>query len=123
MLVAVGGIGVRKPEQAPGVRGGAPGEVRGVRAEDLPVLEPWSAAALAWSEAVYLRGYLGAARGSAFVPKSDADTELLLDFYLLEKSIYEIAYELDNRPDWLDIPLRGLERLLGTFGAGTALAG
>ncbi len=47
-----------------------------------------------------------------YVPASDADTVLLIDFYMLEKCIYEVGYELNNRPDWLDIPLRGLERLI-----------
>jgi maltose alpha-D-glucosyltransferase/alpha-amylase len=32
----------------------------------------------------------------------------MLDFYLLDKSIYELRYELNNRPDWVDIPLEGI---------------
>jgi maltose alpha-D-glucosyltransferase / alpha-amylase len=36
----------------------------------------------------------------------------LLDFYLLEKTVYELSYELNNRPDWIDIPLEGLVALL-----------
>jgi predicted trehalose synthase len=35
----------------------------------------------------------------------------LLDLFLAEKAIYELKYELNNRPDWLDIPLTFLERL------------
>ena len=46
------------------------------------------------------------------IPKTVADTELLLSFYLLEKCIYEIGYELNNRPDWVEIPLQGLARML-----------
>ncbi len=42
----------------------------------------------------------------------------MLDLFLLEKAAYEIRYEAGNRPDWLPIPLRGLDeiasRLLGT---------
>ena len=38
---------------------------------------------------------------------------MLLDAHLLEKAFYEIAYELNNRPDWLRIPLRGVLELLG----------
>jgi trehalose synthase-fused probable maltokinase len=37
----------------------------------------------------------------------------VLDFYLLEKCIYEIKYEANNRPDWIKIPLEGLRELLG----------
>lgn len=36
----------------------------------------------------------------------------LLDLFLLEKSLYEVRYELDNRPDWVAIPLRGIQTLL-----------
>jgi maltose alpha-D-glucosyltransferase/alpha-amylase len=36
----------------------------------------------------------------------------VLDFFLIEKCLYEIGYELNNRPDWLPIPLRGLAALL-----------
>ncbi len=82
------------------------------RPEDLPVLEPWTNAWVAWAQAIYLGGYLGAAAGSEFLPKNDPDIDLLVDFYLLEKCVYEIGYELDNRPDWIGIPLRGLARLL-----------
>ena len=37
---------------------------------------------------------------------------LLLDAFLLEKAIYEVAYELNNRPDWVRIPLAGIATLL-----------
>ncbi|WP_437928213.1 maltose alpha-D-glucosyltransferase [Sorangium sp. So ce291] len=95
-----------------------------LRPEDVTVLKPWTEAWVAWVSASYLAGYLETiARAQAtaearadetapFVPASDADTVLLLDFYMLEKVIYELGYELNNRPDWLDIPLRGLEHLI-----------
>jgi maltose alpha-D-glucosyltransferase/alpha-amylase len=37
---------------------------------------------------------------------------LLLDAYVAEKALYELRYELNNRPDWVDIPLQGLEAIL-----------
>jgi maltose alpha-D-glucosyltransferase/alpha-amylase len=41
--------------------------------------------------------------------------ELLLGVYMLEKAVYEMAYELNNRPDWLFVPLQGiLELMQGT---------
>ena len=95
-----------------------------LRPEDVTVLKPWTEAWVAWVSASYLAGYLetiARAQSTAeartdetapFVPASDADTVLLLDFYMLEKVIYELGYELNNRPDWLDIPLRGLEHLI-----------
>jgi maltose alpha-D-glucosyltransferase/alpha-amylase len=40
-----------------------------------------------------------------------ADVQGVIDIFLIEKVAYEIAYEIANRPEWLHIPLRGLERL------------
>lgn len=37
----------------------------------------------------------------------------VLDFYLIEKCVYEIGYEANNRPDWIKIPVAGLHGLLG----------
>ncbi|WP_235277374.1 maltose alpha-D-glucosyltransferase [Synechococcus sp. Nb3U1] len=50
---------------------------------------------------------------SAFLPRNLRELEVLLDAYLLEKAIYELGYELNNRPDWVEIPLRGILQLLG----------
>lgn len=80
--------------------------------EDRALLEPW---AERWSEAasrVFFGGWLEATRGALFVPESRAELTLLLDAFLLEKALYEVAYELNNRPAWLPIPLRGVERVL-----------
>ncbi|HLV65131.1 MAG TPA: alpha-amylase, partial [Polyangiaceae bacterium] len=78
------------------------------RDADVERLRPWMDA---WREhvtAAYLGAYLEAAGNAGFVPQNEADTELLLDFYELEKVIYEINYELNNRPAWTEIPLAGL---------------
>jgi maltose alpha-D-glucosyltransferase/alpha-amylase len=37
----------------------------------------------------------------------------LIELFTLEKALYEIRYELDNRPDWVGIPIRGVLDLLG----------
>jgi maltose alpha-D-glucosyltransferase/alpha-amylase len=39
---------------------------------------------------------------------------VLLDAFVLEKAVYELNYELNNRPDWVRIPLRGILQLLET---------
>jgi maltose alpha-D-glucosyltransferase/alpha-amylase len=39
--------------------------------------------------------------------------ELMLNAYLLEKAVYELGYELNNRPDWVAIPMNGIEIILG----------
>jgi maltose alpha-D-glucosyltransferase/alpha-amylase len=61
----------------------------------------------------FLDAYYAAASGVPSVLPEDArDRETLLSFYLLEKCVYELHYELNNRPNWVAIPLRGLESLL-----------
>ena len=52
--------------------------------------------------------YLERAAGALFLPGSPAESDLLLDAMLIEKAMYELRYELDHRPDWVHIPLRGL---------------
>ena len=46
------------------------------------------------------------------LPSGEAAIGNLLSIYELEKAIYELQYELDNRPDWVSIPVAGIRRLL-----------
>src|SRR6185437_2908623 len=82
------------------------------RPEHSSTLEPW---ATLWERSVsaeFVRGYrdaMGASPLSASVEKA----QVLLRALLLEKACYELAYELNNRPTWLHIPLVGVRELLG----------
>ena len=58
-----------------------------------------------------------AARGSRLCPADRADAERVVRFFMLEKALYEVAYELANRPDWIVIPLRGVLALLDSEAA------
>jgi trehalose synthase-fused probable maltokinase len=49
---------------------------------------------------------------AALLPAGDAAVWNALAIFELEKAIYELQYELDNRPDWLPIPVAGIARLL-----------
>jgi maltose alpha-D-glucosyltransferase/alpha-amylase len=69
-----------------------------------------------WVCAAFLKAYFENAQSGNFLPHSDNEIRLLLDAFLMEKAIYEIDYELNNRPDWLAIPLKGTERLLKQAG-------
>jgi len=60
----------------------------------------------------FLQSYRKAAAGAPFLPADPNEFDGLLQVYLLEKAIYELGYELNNRPDWLAIPLEGIEWLL-----------
>jgi maltose alpha-D-glucosyltransferase/alpha-amylase len=82
-----------------------------VRPQDVPALVPWATAWTEWVSAAYLGAYLQGLAGTPLLPTSDAHIDLLLDFYELEKVIYEVQYELNNRPDWLAIPLAGMARI------------
>jgi maltose alpha-D-glucosyltransferase/alpha-amylase len=88
------------------------------RPEDRPTghdLALWAEAWRDWGSTAFLEGYAHATAGAAFIPSGpggDVIRMQLLDLYLLEKCIYEIGYELNNRPDWVEIPLGGLKRLL-----------
>jgi len=66
-----------------------------------------------WVAAAFLRSYLHAARGASFLPSSRQDLSTLLDLFLLEKAVYELRYEANNRPDWVHIPARGILEQLG----------
>jgi len=87
-----------------------------VRAEEREVFEPWVENWYVWASASFLRGYLEASEGAAFLPEADEELEGLLTVYLLEKAIYELGYELNNRPDWVHLPLAGISQLLGDEG-------
>jgi trehalose synthase-fused probable maltokinase len=67
----------------------------------------------------FLGAYLEAAQGAAGCPPEPADALRLIHFFMLEKALYEVTYELANRPSWVDIPLRGIQRLLVDAGDAT----
>jgi maltose alpha-D-glucosyltransferase/alpha-amylase len=88
-------------------------EERGtIRAEERPGLEPWVRHWFLWVSASFLRGYLVESEGAAFLPKTERELEDLLTVYLLEKAIYELGYELNNRPEWVHLPLAGIRQQL-----------
>jgi maltose alpha-D-glucosyltransferase/alpha-amylase len=88
---------------------------RVVRPEDLPMLEPWANYWHLSVSALFLKSYLELAGEAQFLPHGREELGALLDTYLLEKAVYELAYELNNRPDWVRIPLRGILQLLETL--------
>jgi maltose alpha-D-glucosyltransferase/alpha-amylase len=80
--------------------------------ESLPALESWARYWERWVSAAFLQAYLRRARGAGFLPPSREEREVLLDCYLLEKALQELSYELDNRPGWLRVPMRGIRQIL-----------
>jgi maltose alpha-D-glucosyltransferase / alpha-amylase len=80
------------------------------RPGDAEKLEPW---ARMWEQSVcssFLHSYrltMNAA-GSMLVPMGAEAFEQLLEIYVLDKALYELMYELNNRPAWVRIPLAGI---------------
>ena len=73
---------------------------------------PYAAADLARLEACYLNAYREGAAGQPWWPADPAAADALLAVFKLDKAIYELAYELNNRPDWIDVPLAAIEEAL-----------
>ncbi len=82
------------------------------REQDIPVLVEPAAAWVDWVSAAYLSSWLEHCQGADFLPSDPGEFTVLLEFYLLEKCLYELGYELNNRQDWVGIPMVGLRDLL-----------
>jgi maltose alpha-D-glucosyltransferase/alpha-amylase len=85
---------------------------RAMRAEDVPFLERWADLWYRQMSSVFLQSYLRTTAGAMFVPQNSGDLQIMLEAYLLDKAVYEIGYELNNRPDWVVIPIRGIKHIL-----------
>jgi maltose alpha-D-glucosyltransferase/alpha-amylase len=84
----------------------------GLRAEEATLLKPWARFWNLWVSVAFFQGYFEATQRAVFLPASREELGLLLDALLLEKSVYELGYELNNRPDWVGVPIEGILELL-----------
>ncbi len=85
-----------------------------LRPEDRPTIEPWAHFWQWWVSAAFVKAYLEVANTSTapFLPKSREEMQIVLDYCLLGRGIYELRYHLLNHPDRSQIPLRALLHLL-----------
>jgi len=90
-------------DEAPGAGSNATAEVRAAEGR----AEKWPQA----MAETFLQAYLETTKDAAFVP-SERDRQILLRVYLMEKAVYELGYELNNRPDWAHIPMAGILSLV-----------
>jgi maltose alpha-D-glucosyltransferase/alpha-amylase len=60
----------------------------------------------------YLDSYFTTVANTKLIPKDTKSMEVLLKAFLLEKAMYELCYEANNRPTWLQIPLNGILKLI-----------
>jgi maltose alpha-D-glucosyltransferase/alpha-amylase len=79
-----------------------------IRPEDVARLEPWTDLWYHCVSATFTHAYLSELADSALIPVSKEHRGILLQTFLLQKSLYELQYELNNRPDWVIIPLKGI---------------
>ncbi len=78
-------------------------------------LEEWAESWYYHVTRMFLEGYLERVGKSNFIPEQKEDFKILMETFLLEKAVYELNYELNNRPDWLIIPLRGIKSIIGRY--------
>ncbi|HYW97086.1 MAG TPA: putative maltokinase [Bacteroidales bacterium] len=60
----------------------------------------------------FLASYLETAERASFVPRKREHIDILIRLFVIEKAIYETDYEMNNRPDWIRIPLNGLAKIV-----------
>ncbi|MFD2515116.1 maltose alpha-D-glucosyltransferase [Pontibacter locisalis] len=87
----------------------------GLRKEDADYLEAWAEQWYHYASNFFMHTYLGKTMGTGVVPPKEEDFEILIQTFLLEKAIYELGYELNNRPDWVLIPIRGIKYIMRKY--------
>ena len=75
------------------------------------LLETWAETWRHWTSRAFVAGYREAIGALPLVPESAFDP--LLRAFTMDKALYELAYELNARPDWVRIPVVGIRKLLG----------
>ena len=87
-----------------------------IRKDDIDKLIPFIEQWYHYMSGFFMQSYLETVQGSTFIPDNKEDLSILLRTYLLEKAIYELNYELNNRPDWVIIPIRGIKKIMEDSG-------
>jgi maltose alpha-D-glucosyltransferase/alpha-amylase len=77
---------------------------------DVQMLEPWADVWRHWAAATFLKNYMATMANSPLLP-SGQPFDVLLRALMIEKALYELHYELNNRPEWVRIPLTGIQKL------------
>jgi maltose alpha-D-glucosyltransferase/alpha-amylase len=80
--------------------------------EEWNEIKPW---ARCWEQLArerFLGAYMTRSHEGTFLPPDVGELALLLDFFEIDKALYELSYERSNRPDWTRIPLEGLQHVI-----------
>jgi maltose alpha-D-glucosyltransferase/alpha-amylase len=81
---------------------------------DRTTIDGWISFWHRWISGTFLDSYLEVAAGAEYLPHDLAQLTELFNFFYLEKAIYELGYEANSRPEWVDIPARGILDILET---------
>jgi len=80
--------------------------------DDRPLLETWLEAWYVYVSGSYLKAYLHAMKNSPLIPTDRKELDIMLRCFLIHQTVHELGHELNNRPDQVNLHLRGLEMLL-----------
>lgn len=83
-----------------------------IRNEDITKLLPYVEQWYHYMSGFFIKSYLETVGDSIIIPHKKEDLGILLQFYQLQKAIYELNYELNNRPRWAKVPLRGIKSIM-----------
>ncbi|MFD2247325.1 maltose alpha-D-glucosyltransferase [Pontibacter ruber] len=86
-----------------------------MRKENIAYLEQWAEQWYHYASGFFMHCYLNKTMGTGVVPAKEEDFDVLMETFLLEKAIYELGYELNNRPDWVLIPIRGIKYIMRKY--------
>ena len=75
-------------------------------------VKPWAEIWYKLVAGIFLKSYIDTARNAPFIPAKNDELDTLLRAFLLEKAVYELGYEFNNRPSWLIIPIEGINNFL-----------
>jgi maltose alpha-D-glucosyltransferase/alpha-amylase len=86
-------------------------------------IDRWAPFWTAWASAVFLRSYLAEAQPAGLVPVERSQLQTMLSCFLLGKALSQLRSELHSRPDWVNVPLEGILRLLGEHSTDSSAPG
>jgi maltose alpha-D-glucosyltransferase/alpha-amylase len=85
-----------------------------LKKEYASALDPWADIWYQYVVRAFLRSYFNELADSSFIPQEPELIGIMLNAFVLDKAVYEIGYELNNRPDWVIIPIKGILGLLSS---------
>lgn len=78
-------------------------------------LDEWAETWHYYISRLFIKGYFDKAGSGDFIPKDPEDFRILMHTFLLEKALSELTYEINNRPEWIIIPLRGIKAIVNYY--------